>query len=113
MDRDEQQKHILKYLENAYTGARMFDDLETMVRLARAIEAFKLPVVEEPEKYGTFSYRGFRAAIDYSEEDKVYHGKIAGISDLITFESETEDGIEQSFHDAVDEYMQLCIEIGK
>lgn len=34
---------ILQYLEDAYTGARMNDDLDAMVRIARAIEAFKLP----------------------------------------------------------------------
>lgn len=39
----EEQKTILEFLENSYTGARMVDDLDTMVRIARAIEAFNLP----------------------------------------------------------------------
>ena len=44
---DDQQKMILEYLENSYTGAKMMGDLETMVRIARAIEAFNLPVDDD------------------------------------------------------------------
>ena len=44
MGKEEQQKQILKWLHNTYTGAKAFDDLDTMTRLARAIEAFELPV---------------------------------------------------------------------
>ena len=32
---------ILDYLETAYTGARMSDDVSAMVRISRAIAAFK------------------------------------------------------------------------
>lgn len=44
---DDQQKMILEYLENSYTGAKMMGDPETMVRIARAIEAFNLPVDDD------------------------------------------------------------------
>lgn len=47
MNIEEQQKHILDWLQNAYAGARAFDDLDTMMRLARAIEAFELPVSKD------------------------------------------------------------------
>lgn len=39
----EEQKIILDYLENAYSGARMADDVDSMTRIARAIVAFDLP----------------------------------------------------------------------
>ena len=39
----EEQKIILDYLENAYSGARMADDVDSMIRIARAIVAFNLP----------------------------------------------------------------------
>lgn len=41
LSKEKQQEVILKYLEYAYTGARMSDDKDTMERLARAISAFK------------------------------------------------------------------------
>ena len=39
----EEQKIILDYLENAYSGAKMADDVDSMIRIARAIAAFELP----------------------------------------------------------------------
>ncbi len=47
MDKEEQQKQILKYLRIAYAGAKAFDDINTMTRIARAIEAFELPVSKD------------------------------------------------------------------
>lgn len=47
MDKEEQQKQILEWLQNAYIGARAYDDLDTMTRLARAMKAFKLPVSKD------------------------------------------------------------------
>lgn len=40
MNKNEQKEIILEYLENAYTGAKMMDDVEMMCRLSRAILAF-------------------------------------------------------------------------
>lgn len=58
-------------------------------------------------------YKGYSATIGYSAEDRVLYGKLAGINDLVTFESETADGIEKEFHDAVDDYIAYCKEVGK
>ena len=33
---------VLEYLEDSYTGAKMVDDYESMLRIARAIEAYNL-----------------------------------------------------------------------
>ena len=47
MDVEKQRKIILEYLEDAYIGARKFDDMDTMLRLARAIVAFKSDLTED------------------------------------------------------------------
>ena len=44
MSKEEQQKEILNYLEYSYSGAKMLGDEETMLRLSRAIVAFKADV---------------------------------------------------------------------
>lgn len=59
------------------------------------------------------NYKGYSAVIEYSAEDRVLCGKISGINDLVTFESENADGIEKEFHDVVDDYIEYCKEIGK
>lgn len=38
------QEAILNYLETSYSGAKMKGDEETMLRIARAITAFKMDV---------------------------------------------------------------------
>lgn len=58
-------------------------------------------------------YKGYFASVDYSVEGKVLYGKIEGINDLINFESESADQIENEFHEAVDEYLRYCESIGK
>jgi hypothetical protein len=52
-------------------------------------------------------YKGYFTKINYSAEDKVLHGKIEGINDLVTFESNNANQIEQEFHKAVDDYLSF------
>lgn len=58
-------------------------------------------------------YKGYYADIVIDFEGHVLHGKIDGIGDLVTFESETVNGIVHEFHNAVDDYIDFCIEHGK
>lgn len=58
-------------------------------------------------------YKNYSARIEYSAEDHVLYGKIEGIADLVNFESETVEGVEDAFHEAVDDYLTFCAEIGK
>ena len=53
-------------------------------------------------------YKNFKTKIEYDSNSKVYHGKIEGINDLVTFESYDKSGIESEFRKAVDDYLDLC-----
>ena len=53
-------------------------------------------------------YKGYFTKVEYSFEDKVLYGKIEGISDLVTFECETAAEVEDSFKEAVDDYLAFC-----
>lgn len=58
----------------------------------------------------TMEYKGYHASILKS---KIYTGKIKGIEDLVLFECESLDELEQEFHKSVDDYLQFCKEVGK
>lgn len=58
-------------------------------------------------------YKGFIGSVHYSDEDKVFHGKIIGIDDLVTFEGQSVKELIKAFHEAVDDYLALCKETGK
>ncbi|WP_071845445.1 type II toxin-antitoxin system HicB family antitoxin [Pragia fontium] len=60
-----------------------------------------------------FNYKGFHGSVDFSLEDKVLHGKIECINDLVTYEAETISDLEAAFFDAVDDYIDTCNSLGK
>lgn len=58
-------------------------------------------------------YKGYFTKIEYSVEDRLLYGKIEGIKDLVNFESESVEEVEQEFKNAVDDYLELCQELGQ
>lgn len=59
------------------------------------------------------TYKGFVGSVHFSAEDKVFHGKIEAIDDLVTFEGRCVDELLKAFHEEVDDYIKLCEEMGK
>ncbi len=58
-------------------------------------------------------YKGYSTRIEFDADARLLHGKIEGINDLVTFESEDASQIEEEFHAAVDDYLSFCEEVGK
>ena len=58
-------------------------------------------------------YKGFTGSVEIDFPSHLLHGRIEGIRDLVTFESETVSGIMQEFHSAVDDYLLFCEDVGK
>lgn len=58
-------------------------------------------------------YKGYHTKIEFDSVDRVLHGKIEGINDLVTFESNDVTTIEDEFHKAVEDYLVFCEEIGQ
>ncbi|MCE7911447.1 MAG: type II toxin-antitoxin system HicB family antitoxin [Candidatus Brocadia sp. AMX3] len=59
------------------------------------------------------TYKGFVGTVHFSAKDKVFHGKIEGIDDLVTFEGHSVEELIRAFHEEVDDYRKLCKEMGK
>lgn len=59
------------------------------------------------------NYKKFNGTIEYSKEDNVYYGKLENIRDLVTYEADTKEELEDSFKEAVDDYLETCEQIGK
>ncbi|MEJ0060450.1 MAG: type II toxin-antitoxin system HicB family antitoxin [Terricaulis sp.] len=53
-------------------------------------------------------YKGYLGTAELSEADGVFNGKLAYLRDLITYESETAEGLVKAFHEAVDDYLADC-----
>lgn len=58
-------------------------------------------------------YKGYHAHVAYDYESRVLYGKIEGIKDLVDFYVEDTKKAEEAFHEAVDDYLEFCREVGK
>lgn len=59
------------------------------------------------------TYKDFVGSVQFSAKDRVFYGKIEGINDLISFEGDTVKKLEKAFHEAAEDYIVLCKEVGK
>ena len=55
-------------------------------------------------------YKDFIGSVSYAAEDEVFYGKIEGVNDLVSFEGESAKELKQAFHDAVEDYIEICRE---
>lgn len=53
----------------------------------------------------TLEYKGYSGSAEYSADDEVFHGKLLGIRDLVSYESDTAKGLKAVFEEAVDDYL--------
>ena len=58
-------------------------------------------------------YKEFIGTVHFSTKDLIFYGTIEGINDLVTFEGETVTELKKSFEESVDDYIDICNEIGK
>ena len=58
-------------------------------------------------------YKEFIGSVHFSAEDEVFYGKVEGINDLITFEGNTVNKLKSAFKEAVNDYIDLCNDVGK
>ena len=64
-------------------------------------------------KNNMIEYKGYHSTVEFDAETYTLRGKIEGINDLVTFESRDVSSIELEFHNAVDDYLEFCKEVGK
>ena len=59
------------------------------------------------------NHKGYTATVEYEPDDRVFHGRVNDISDVVTFEGASVDELEAAFRNAVDEYVAFCEERGR
>ena len=58
-------------------------------------------------------YKGYSASIDHDDEDEIFTGRIAGISDGVGFHADDVTTLREAFREAVDDYVEACARAGK
>jgi predicted HicB family RNase H-like nuclease len=52
-------------------------------------------------------YKGYAARIEFDADDRVFVGRLAGITDIVTFHGVTVEELETAFQEAVEHYLKV------
>lgn len=58
-------------------------------------------------------YKGYHASVEFAEEDMLFVGEVFGIQDSLNFHGTTVQELIENFHDCIDNYLELCKELGR
>ncbi|GFH63370.1 MAG: type II toxin-antitoxin system HicB family antitoxin [Candidatus Desulfovibrio kirbyi] len=59
------------------------------------------------------TYKGYQGRVEYDEEADIFHGQILNLTDVVTFQGRSIDELKQALADSVEDYFDLCMEVGK
>ena len=68
---------------------------------------------EEHEGQNSLAYRGYIGVVEYDDGAGIFHGEVANLRDVITFQGECVSELKQAFRDSVDDYLDFCAERGR
>ena len=57
-------------------------------------------------------YKNYYGSVHYSDEDRVFYGKLEGIRDLVSYEAKDLLSLRKSFEEAVEDFLTACKEEG-
>jgi predicted HicB family RNase H-like nuclease len=60
----------------------------------------------------SMSHRGYSGSVEYDSQDRIFHGRVTGIADVVTFQGTSVEELEASFRSSVDIYLDLCTKNG-
>ena len=58
-------------------------------------------------------YKGYHATVEFDDEAGIFHGEVALVRDVITFQGTSVDELRQAFRDSVEDYLEWCAERGE
>jgi predicted HicB family RNase H-like nuclease len=61
----------------------------------------------------TLSYKGYQGVFEYDPEADLFHGEVADLSDVVTFQGRSIDDLKAALTDSVEDYLELCANEGK
>ena len=59
------------------------------------------------------THRGYTGSVHYSDEDRIFFGKVEFIRSLISYEGADVDALHQAFEESVDDYLETCAREGR
>jgi predicted HicB family RNase H-like nuclease len=54
------------------------------------------------------TYKGYTGSVTYDSENRIFHGEVLALRDVITFQGTSVETLEQAFRDSIDDYLNWC-----
>ena len=58
-------------------------------------------------------YKGYTGVFEFDSSIDGFHGRIVGLQDVVTFEGRSVDELRREMAESVEDYLELCAEVGK
>ena len=55
-------------------------------------------------------YKGYCGQAEYDADERLFHGRVIGTKDVITFEADGVRGVQPAFVDSIEDYLAFCAE---
>ena len=56
----------------------------------------------------SMKHRGYSGSVEFDPDDRIFHGRVRDIADVVTFQGSSVDELEASFRSSVDVYLAGC-----
>jgi predicted HicB family RNase H-like nuclease len=61
----------------------------------------------------TMSYKGYEAIVEYDEDAGIFHGEVADLRDVITFQGKSVAELKKALAESIEDYLAFCKERGE
>ena len=58
-------------------------------------------------------YKGYSGTVEFDDEAGIFHGEVANLRDVITFQGRSVDELREAFEGSIDDYLAWRTERGK
>lgn len=58
-------------------------------------------------------YKGYAAKVEFDDEAEIFHGEVANLKDVITFQGKSVSELKKAFKDSIDDYLAFCKKRGE
>ena len=59
------------------------------------------------------SYKGYEANVEYDEDAEIFHGEVADLRDVITFQGKSVAELKKALAESIEDYLAFCKERGE
>jgi len=56
----------------------------------------------------TMRYKDYEATVEYDEDAEIFHGEVADLRDVITFQGKSVAVLKKAFADSIEDYLAFC-----